>query len=222
MRRRTRLVTLTGCLILVLTVGHIPCVGQEAVNGLLEQEIELHLTNGTLLQAISKLTVEKRIPIGFEPIVPERFEHRLNIAVNNAKLKDILDMIVRQEPDYRWVVRDGVINLTPAQSRDQFIEELLNTPVHCFAPAKGLGEFAIIDAIMDLPEVRDLLKARGITALRQGFFYRPSIYTDKEVSLSITNTNVRGVLNMIIRKSEYKMWRIGRSGKNREFLEMGI
>ena len=67
-----------------------------------------------------------------------------------------------------------------------------------------------------------VLRANGITALRQGYYYRPSVYSNKEADLRISDTDVRGVLNGIVKQSEYKMWRIKRSGENREFLELGF
>ena len=85
--------------------------------------------------ALSKLSVEKRVPIGFVPTSPEKFVYHVNIAVSDAKLREVLDMLVRQEPDYTWEVRDGVVNIMPAGRRDQVIENLLSTAVSSFEPA---------------------------------------------------------------------------------------
>ena len=132
-------------------------------------------------------------------------------------------MIVQQEPDYRWEARDGVINFIPTKSRDNFVENFLSTPVQRFDPPKLPGPSRIRDAITDLPEVQNLLKANGISPSHYGYFERyPSLYTNDKVDLRISETNVRGILNKVVRESEHKMWIVSRSGKNLTSLEIGF
>ena len=223
MRRTIICVTLAMGMMAGLIVCHTPAFEQTKPNDLIEQLIELHLNGGTLLQALSTLSVDKRVPIGFEPTLTHKDKHRLNINIDNAKLKDVLDTIVQQESDYRWEVRDGVINVIPAKSRDDFVEKFLSTPIRRFDPPKVLGPSQIRDAIVDLPEVVGLLKANGITASHYGYFYHyPSLYATGNVDLSISETDVRGVLNRVVRESEHKMWIVSRSGKNLTSLDMGF
>jgi hypothetical protein len=175
-----------------------------------------------LLQALSTLSVDKRIPIGFEPALGHKDEHNLNIDADNATLKDVLDRIVQQKPTYKWEVRDSVISIVPTKLRDDFVERLLNTRIRRFDSPKVLGPSQIRDAIVDLPEVVALLKTSGITASRYGYFYRyPSLYTTN-VDLSMSQTDVRGVLNRVVRESEHKMWIVSRSGKNFTSLDIGF
>lgn len=184
---------LVGCLMLLLGDSSAPHVGQTKRDELLDQPVELHLTNATLLYTLSVLSIDVRVPIGFEPSLTHKDRYNLNIDAKHLKLRDVLDMIVRQEPAYRWEARDGVINFVPTQSRDAFVERLLNTRIHRFAPAKGLGKFGIRDAILDLMEIQSLLKANGITAPHVAYVYRPGPPGSEE-DLSISETDVRGVL----------------------------
>lgn len=215
---------------LMLTIGLIgqspgsalPASGQTPAN-LLEQRITLHLNNRTFLFALSTLSVNQRVPIGFEVGLGHQSQYHLNIDVENATLQDVLNKIIQQEPGYVWQVRDGVINIVPTQSRDEFIERLLNTPVRQFTPPKIPGKFQIRDAIVELPEVVNLLKVSGITASRYAYSYHyPSLYTNDKVDLSISGTDVRGVLNKVIKDSEHKMWMVSRSGKNLSSLDIGF
>ena len=142
-----------------------PAAGQTPDN-LLEQRITLHLNRTTFLYALSTLSVDKRVPIGLEFALDHKSEYQLNIDVDNATPQDVLDKIVQQELGYMWQVRDGVINIIPTQSRDDFLEKLLDTPVRHFTPPKVLGKFQIRDAIAELPEVVGLLNVTRITASR--------------------------------------------------------
>lgn len=212
-------------LALSLVLGSAVCFaggfGRTAEGDLLDQTMDFHLENGTFLQALSRLAVEKRVPIGFEPSLTHEEKDGLDIQVHNARLEDVLNLIVQQEPGYRWEVRDGVVNFFPLNSRDEVVETLLGTPIHRFAPKVGLNKFALRDAVIALPEIQNFLKANDINATRPGYFYRQKLPA-RDVDLSISNTDLRGVLNTIVRNSEHKMWVIVRSGRKREFLNLGF
>lgn len=223
MRRILISMLLTIGLLGALILSEYPAFGQTAQNDLIKQRVQLHLNRGTLLQALSILSVEQRIPIGFEPALGHKHQYRLNVDADNVALQEVLDQIVKQEPDYRWVVKDDVINLIPTKSRDDFVERLLNTPIQRFDPPKVLGPSQIRDAIVDLPEVVGLLKVNGITASHYGYYYRyPSIYTNAKIDLKTSQTDVRGILNKVIRESEHKMWIVSRSGDHLSSLEIGF
>lgn len=222
MRRILISVMLATGLIGQLLLSVPPALGQTP-NNLLEERITLHFTKRTFLYALSTLSVDKRVPIGFEVALDHKDEYHLTIDVENATLHDVLNIIVQQEPGYMWQVRDGVINIMPIQGRDDFVERLLNTPVRRFTPPKKPGKFQIRDAIAELPEVVTFLKGTRITASHYAYSYRyPSLYTNEKIDLSISNTDVRGVLNKVIRDSEHKMWMVSRSGKNLSSLDISF
>jgi hypothetical protein len=195
---------------------------RQSPDNLLERRITLRINKGTFLYALSTLCVDYKIPIGFEPALGHKAQYHLNIDLEKAKLEDVLNKIVGQETGYRWELRDGVINIIPITSRDDFVEKLLNTPIHRFEQPKKVGKFHIRDAIVELPEVVALLKSNGITASHYGYSYTPSHYTNEKLDLSISETDVRGVLNKVIRESEHNMWMVSRSGKKLSSLDIGL
>jgi hypothetical protein len=198
-----------------------PGSAQSQTDEVLTQRLDLHINNGTLLQALTTLAVEKRVPIGFEPSLAHKDGNVLTINVDGATLRDVLELIAHQVPAYKWEVKDGAVNFIPESSRDEIVERLLATPISNFVSQSGLNKFALRDVITNLPEVRSLLKSEGLTATRTGYYYRqqtPSRATD----LSISNTDLRGVLNKVVRDSEHKMWVVVRSGPKREFLNIGF
>ena len=210
MKRTLVIGILVFCLVPTLGAVPGPTSRQVAESGILGQQIELHLRQDTLMYALSALSVRHRVPIGIEYSQADKNEPKLNLETERATLKEVLDSIVKQEPLYRWEVVDGVINFVPTRDRDRFIETFLSTPVAHFDPGKWTIIFEVRDAIGDIPEVKRLLESNQKTIAKYSdYAYSPSIYTKKDVDLSISETNVRGVLNRIARDSEHKGWSIG-------------
>lgn len=222
MKRPSRPVSFVCCYVIALILTPAYCFGQSAEADLTGQPVKLHLTNATLIYALSTLSVDHRVPIGLEYSAADKKGFTLNIEIKDGTLKDALDLIVEQEPAYRWEVRDGVINFVPVRAREPFFEKLLDTRISNFAPRKGLTIFDIRNLLVDLPEVRGLLEASNITVFRYGdYAYRPSIYT-KDVDLNISDTNVRGALNKIVRESEHKLWVLGWRTKKKDSLTISF
>ena len=147
---------------------------------LLTRKIELHLKEATLMYVLSTLEVVHRVPIGIEYSLADQNEPRLVVESKNDSLKEILDSIVKQEPLYRWEVRDGVINFVPVRDRDPFFETLMNTSVSKYDPGKWTLKFQLRDVIGNTPEVKKLLESNKKTLAKyEDYIYYPSIYTKK-------------------------------------------
>jgi len=223
MRTRILCVMFASVVMAFAIVSNSKAFAQTATVNLLQQRITLHIKQGTFLYALSTLNTDYRIPIGFEVAREHEPKYQLNIDLENATLEAVLDEIVGQETGYRWELRDGVINIIPITCRDDFVEKLLSITIHRFNQPKKLGKFQIRDAIVDLPEVESLLKANGITASHYGYAYSyPTPNTNEKVDLSMSDTDLRGVLNKVIRETEHNMWMISRSGKNLSSLDLSF
>jgi hypothetical protein len=92
-------------------------VGQIPLEDLTSQSLTLRVENETLITCLATLAVEYRVPIGLEAALNHDDKARLSFDVKNESLKKILDLISRQEPTYKWEVRDGVINFVPRIDR---------------------------------------------------------------------------------------------------------
>lgn len=125
-------------------------------------------------------------------------------------------------PAYRWEVKDGVINFVPTQSTDQLLSKLLDTPVSRFAPAKALNKFKLRNVVADLPEVKGFLDLNEVTVSRLEYPTYPSVYSNGDLDLSISDTNVRGVLNKIVRDSEHKLWIVKRGDKKMRTVQISL
>lgn len=199
-------------------VGGAGHAASDSTTASLDQMINIDLVDATFLLALNKLT-DYRVPIGFEQAMDSRDNLNRHIYLQSGTLKTVLDSLVAQEPRYQWKLRDGVINITPVAGRDQFLMKFLETKVAQFEPSKGTTDkFRLRDAVLALPEVRELLEANGVTVKPYDYPYRRSIYSDDNVNLTITDTDVRGILNNIARRTEHKIWSLERVGEKRELL----
>ena len=195
----------------------ISAVGQDN-EPLINRRIDVSFKDSTLIYVVGQLSTINRIPSGFEKSPDQTEEVTLNIEMRNRSLRDVLDSIVQQVPSYRWEEIDGVINLTPNKGRCRFVELLLDLPIKRFMVPTARSKFEIRDTILDLVEVRDLLASNKIAAERLYYPNSPSIYTNDDIELSMSNTNVREVLNKVIRESEHKMWVIDMYGDRKNKL----
>src|ERR1041385_696797 len=107
--RRTSICVILAIGLIGQSLISAPTTSGQTLDTLLEQRITLHLNKRTFLYALSTLSVDERVPIGFEVALGHKSEYHLNIDVENAPLQDVLDKIVQQEPGYIWQLKDGVI-----------------------------------------------------------------------------------------------------------------
>lgn len=201
----------TQALLVILVVLQMNIIGQ--TEPLLDTKVAEEFSRSNLQYVLNVLAVKYRIPIGLEMTKDETFKTEINTTVEDGTLKELLISMFEQEPNYKWELRDGVINITPVKYRSDFLETFLDTPVTRFDPAKAADKFEIRDEIFVLPEVKNLLRANNIDAKREYYISKRSIYSDENVDLGASNTNVRGILNKIVRVSEHKIWTIAMSGK---------
>jgi hypothetical protein len=204
--------------IMASALCHSNCYGQIQSNDASNQPIELHLTNATLIYALSTLAVDYRIPVGLEVSDADHNEARINITLKNAKLRDVLDSIVKQDKNYRWEIRDGVVNFIPVRSRNEVLKSLLDTRIAHFAPKNGFTPFEIRSSITELPEVKSVLLTNKVYAINIDNINGHSVYIDKTFNLDVSDMDIRGILNKIVRESAYKLWMVQRYGKNKDGL----
>jgi hypothetical protein len=209
------------CLALLAFGMSTLCNAQQSQVITLDKPIDLRLHEATLMLVVGMLSVEKNIPIGIEFSANERNEPKLDIDVKNAPLLEVLNLIVKQEPAYEWEFRDGVINFTPVHDRDPFFEKLLNTSIRSFVSPRGNNKFAIRDALLNLPEIKELVRSNGVEAETLGYPYKPSLSAN-DVDLSDKNTTFRALLNKIIKESEHNSWSLQWQDKKQKTFELGF
>jgi hypothetical protein len=185
-----------------------------------ERLITLHLTKATIVSVATTLAVDQNVPVGLQLTSSGNNEANIDIEVKDARLADVLNMIVKQTGSYAWEYRDGVINLYPTRDVDPFFARLLDTKIERFKPESN-DKFVIRDAVLDSAEVKKLMAAENVTADRFGYTYRPSVYANN-ADLSAENIDVRSLLNKIIRESEHNFYLLCWTQKEKREFEIGF
>jgi hypothetical protein len=184
--------------------------------------VDLQLKDATLHYALGKLCVGYRVPIGIELSAVHHDEAKLNIDIKHTQLRDALNLITQQDPTYHWEVNNGVINFLPAHSRNPLLKQLAEMPVHRFSLAIGNTKTEILESLAQLSEVRTLLAANNTSISSLSSAHAPKVNWKKEIELSISDTDVKGILNKLVRDSDSKLWVMRRVGADRGVIQISF
>lgn len=195
--------------------------GQTTNEKIEDKKVDLQLTNATLMYFLSTLSVDYEIPIGFEQSLVDNNEFKINLNIVNGTLKDVLNLVSNQVPNYRWKINDGVINFVPVENRDIFLEKLLDTHISKFAPEKGIKVYQLKKTIYDLPEIKFILESNNIEFVKSEIFSK-GLLNPVDADICIENTNFRGVLNNLVKKGNSKFWKIERLSADKEYLKISF
>src|ERR1700758_868385 len=95
------------------------CYGQ-AERDVLDQRVkDLSLKQPTINLALSSIAREYGIPIGIEMEAKGRGPNKIgvDIFIADGTIRDVLNAITKQNPDYTWEANDGVVNFYPKANR---------------------------------------------------------------------------------------------------------
>lgn len=133
-----------------------------------------------------------------------------------STLRELLDSIVAADPQYRWRMEGGVVNLIPAGD----VSALLKVRVVRFRAERIRTPDEALGKLFKTPEVRKALTdpAVGSRLLRGGIGYynpHPDASTGvKTFSVSRDNVTVREALNAIARAHGRAVWVFKQGGCN--------
>jgi len=197
------------------------CLGQSTDDNILQRRVSLRVKEGTMMEALDRLSGEQSVPIGWEVTLNDFVKHDIDVDLRNTALKDVLDYLMIAEPSYRWKLEDGVINVIPAVGRDEMLEKFLSLRIKQFEPSKGLRVFAFRDAIYDLPEVHNFLQTNGLEA-SHGVHVSGGIPPPLDFEFRVADIELRALLNKFIRDCNRRMWIVSRNGERRESRHLGL
>jgi hypothetical protein len=197
------------------------CLGQSTDDNLLQRRVSLRVKDGTMVEALDRLSGEASVPIGWEVTLNDFVRHDINVNLKNTALKDVLDFLMIAEPSYRWKLEDGVINVIPAVDRDDLLEKLLSLRIKQFDPPRGLYVFAFRDAILEIPEVYNFLQTHGLEASHTAHM-SGAMPPPLDFEFRVADTELRALLNKLIRDRHRRMWILSRSGERRQLLHLAL
>jgi hypothetical protein len=144
--------------------------------------------------------------MGFERSDLDDATKTLDIDVSQKSVFDVLNLIVEKAPIYKREIRNGVVNIVPVQGRSALLQRFLTIEVQRFDGKGDMLKFALRNRIQDLPQVKTFLTENKLQTDRlRDYVYHRSIYAN-DADLGISQTDIQGVLNNIVAKSEYNLW----------------
>jgi hypothetical protein len=171
----------------------------------------IHLT-------LSRIANEYDIPIGLEVADQGSGKHPIKIHVKDAALRDVLNLIVRQDPRYEWAVTDGVVNVFPKRNRNSVLKDLLGTQVQSFRIEKGTSRFDVKVNMANLPEIRSFLERSNAAPWVAALSNRDYASLGPEFSLEMSNASLRMILNSIIGRGPTKYWIVSKPGNDNSII----
>lgn len=189
-------------------------------NELLDRRVErLDLQADNIHLALSEFAQAHGVPVGLEMARGGSAGPRVNVSLKDVTVKEVLDAFISQDPQYEWRLVDGVVNVTPRDNRDPFLQDLLDVTVKGFAVSEGATLYDLRVNITNLPEVRQKLIGNNITASSRGSITGADLAkVGKKFTLYDSQLSLRGILNRIIKDGEPKYWVVNRYGEKNDIL----
>jgi hypothetical protein len=176
---------------------------QEAGSEILERKVGLNGLNGIpRMHALIFALSDAHVPGGLvnlqncDQIIKHTF------TPSGSSLRDVLDAVVAAEPQYKWQVEAGVINVVPAAGGPP----LLDLRLKHFKVDDAPIIYTALNVLLAMPEVKarvaELKLGYGMVQL--GIMPMPA----KNLHLSIDRKDitVREALNSIVREQGYAVW----------------
>lgn len=181
---------------------------QASQQPLLEQQVaSVEIIQDNPQRALAILADEYHVPIAVE--FPSNLPRKGAAPVPCLKLegvsvKDVLDAIVRCNPDYQWSNNDGIITITSTASTAS--KEILDTLIERIE-IKNQRRAEIRKTIAELPEFRTKFYEAGYEIR-----YLPRLGAAENnlspISFSLSKVTLREALNYLIRNTYCKYWSV--------------
>jgi len=139
----------------------------------------------------------------------EQAKHKWEPAA--GPLGKTLDSIAATDPDYRWILEEGVVNLVPARG----VPRLLGLRIARFDVKAGTDPRYAIQQLFDMPEVRKRMSELALTYPRFTSLQGPVRIAKRDVKPTETgtepqvhcqNVTLQAALNAIVRAHGRAVW----------------
>lgn len=214
---RYKILVLLSILMSSVTTG----LCQSAFTDMSKIEIhKLHISDRDISATLSLISEKYSLPIGFEYSESETTSNiRINLHIEKASLKEVLDIIAHQNPGYAWEVNDEVINFVPLKARNDVVKRLLQTRVAYFNPNKDSDKIVLKRYLAELPEVRDLFPKANPFMFNVSESHMSNKKLPDIVLRPIKNVEFRTILNEIVKGNDSKFWEIrGFDSRSQDYL----
>lgn len=147
------------------------------------------------------LIAEKfRIPLGIEQVTLDSIETPLEINLRNTTLSKILDECIRKSSGYKWTLDENTIFITGRQVK------YLNKNLFSFRISKlSVENVSLHDANSKL-RISFIFQNEKPSSLIASFPGSPQLIEGKRISINVTDTSIRSILNKLVGDHGGAIW----------------
>jgi hypothetical protein len=168
----------------------------------------INLNRVMTMNALTSALSAAHVPGGVATITACESEN-YDLAPVGSTLGDVLDAIVLANPQSRWFVDDGVVNLVPSSNEPT----LLDAKIANFHGNYGKTQDDMLQKLLAMPEVKEaaarLQLSEGSTEIGLSSLARPGFEATeptKGYPLHLQNATVREILNALARAHGSAVW----------------
>jgi hypothetical protein len=164
-------------------------------DALLNKNVSVRMDGVYTFRVLDFLAGEYNFPVGVE-IAPSPEDKKISVNIFQQPLRAALDAIVEADPDYKWEVNDGVVNLIPKNETDS----LLTIRIKSFQ-ARNLNRLDTRRAIGALPEVKAKLDRLGLEFSDLSVWRTREIQDQMRLTINMRDTTLKAILNELAKKT---------------------
>jgi hypothetical protein len=184
---------------------------REMLNDALERRVSLDRLNEiTKTDALTRALGEAQVPGGVVTILNCNRAAKHTLTPTGSSLRDVLNSVVSVEPQYKWQVKAGVVNVVPAAGGPS----LLNLRIGQFKVDNAQTIYEALNQLFAMPEVQarmtELKMRRGMTQLgimpAQLGADGEAVANSQSISIERQNITLAEALNAIVSAHGKAVW----------------
>ncbi|MBK8149053.1 MAG: hypothetical protein IPK58_12805 [Acidobacteria bacterium] len=122
--------------------------------------------------------------------------------------------VLREEfPEYAFEIADDVLNVFPADIKDESLARLLDLRIDHFDLGRFGNRNTLRDSIYELPEVEAFRLENKLEAVKAYNATNANFVLDDRAPKRLSGLTIKNLLNTIVRYSSSKFWLVKRYGE---------
>ena len=225
MARSLNLILIMFAILILISYGQTRQAQNNSVENILELPIKnCKMESSNIHLFLSAFAYKYNIPVGLEVALNDDLNENKPIVINmqNGTVKDVLNSVIEQNPEYTWEVDNQVINIFPKQNRDLILKQFLEVKFSKFIVKNETSKFGLRESIAKSEEARKFLNNNNVSVENEVFTSRDITKLGRNFTLDIENVDIKSLLNQVIRNSQTRYWIVNRYGKNKEYLLLNL
>ena len=188
---------------IIALTGIIPCCSAQSE------------TFTTLTSALDSIGTKFHVRFGLEYEASDKDRDAFTLNLSADTVAQIMDELVSQKPKYKWKLVDGIYDIYPKESTDSVTE----VKIKAFHISNE--NFQVVShKLVDIPEIKEWLAKNGVK--RREFQIGSGGETESRISLNLSQTTLRSVLNQIVGKDGRTYWVVVRYGDKLEYVSIAF